>query len=139
MGLLIYWHVANTPLYHFTMCLTTSSDLIDCILIDISHKSGVWKGPHADRHFLMLSTLPVSIVRICLVISRTTGPICSLVGKYFHALMALLIQKFESICFNFSWKVVILSSLKCYFQILCGGSAKNFRFWLFCIELVANW
>ena len=29
--------------------------------------------------------------------------------------------------------------LKCYSQILCGGSAKNFRFWLFCIDLVANW
>ncbi len=28
--------------------------------------------------------------------------------------------------------------LKCYSQILCGGSTKNFRFWLFCIDLVAN-
>ncbi len=27
----------------------------------------------------------------------------------------------------------------CYSQILCGGSAKIFRFWLFCIGLVANW
>ena len=24
--------------------------------------------------------------------------------------------------------------LKCYFQILCGGSGKNVRFWLFCID-----
>ncbi len=28
--------------------------------------------------------------------------------------------------------------LKCYSQNLCGGSAKNFRFWLFCTDLVAN-
>ena len=28
--------------------------------------------------------------------------------------------------------------LKCYSQILCGGSAEKFRFWLFCIDLVAN-
>ncbi len=30
------------------------------------------------------------------------------------------------------------SVLQCYSQILCGGSAKNFRFWLFCIDLVVN-
>ncbi len=29
-------------------------------------------------------------------------------------------------------------TLKCYSQILYGGSAKNFRFCLFCIDLVAN-
>ncbi len=29
-------------------------------------------------------------------------------------------------------------NLKCYSKILCGGSAENFRFWLFCTELVAN-
>ncbi len=29
--------------------------------------------------------------------------------------------------------------LKCYSQILCGGSAENFRFCLFFADLVANW
>ncbi len=29
--------------------------------------------------------------------------------------------------------------LKCYSQILYGGSAENFRFWLFCIDLAGNW
>ena len=29
--------------------------------------------------------------------------------------------------------------LKCYSQILWGGSAENFKFCLFCIDLVANW
>ncbi len=28
--------------------------------------------------------------------------------------------------------------LKCYSQILCGGSAENFRLCLFCVNLVAN-
>ena len=31
------------------------------------------------------------------------------------------------------------TELKCYSQILRGGSAENFKFWLFCIDLVANW
>ena len=26
--------------------------------------------------------------------------------------------------------------LKCYSHILCGGSAENCRFWLFCVDLV---
>ena len=30
------------------------------------------------------------------------------------------------------------SSLKCYSQILCRGSAENLRFWLFCIDMVKN-
>ncbi len=30
------------------------------------------------------------------------------------------------------------SHLKCYSQILYGGSADIFKFWLFCIDLVAN-
>ncbi len=29
-------------------------------------------------------------------------------------------------------------TLKCYSQILCGGSAKHFRFQLFCIDLMAQ-
>ncbi len=29
-------------------------------------------------------------------------------------------------------------TLKCYSQILCGGCDENLRFWLFCIDLVAN-
>ncbi len=31
-----------------------------------------------------------------------------------------------------------VSGLKCYSQILCGGAAENFRFCLFCTDLVAN-
>ena len=36
---------------------------------------------------------------------------------------------------HFSWTL----ALKCYSLILCGGSAENIRFWLFCVDLVANW
>ena len=41
-----------------------------------------------------------------------------------------------------AWHVKVTAlaiSLKCYSQILCGGSAEKFRFWLFYIDLVANW
>ncbi len=37
------------------------------------------------------------------------------------------------------WIKICSFHLKCYSQILCGGSAEIFRFWLFCTDLVANW
>ena len=38
--------------------------------------------------------------------------------------------------FQFKWPTAIL---KCYSQTLCEGSAEMFRYWSFCIELVAKW
>ena len=41
--------------------------------------------------------------------------------------------------FNHKLSNHIFQVLKCYSQILCGGSAENFRFCLVCVDLVANW
>ncbi len=50
----------------------------------------------------------------------------------------------EDLLHWYYWWVVLLvgldnnTQLKCYSQILCGGPAENFRFWLFCTDLMAN-
>ena len=48
--------------------------------------------------------------------------------------MGIYIRVFKHCC---AWKVLLYSC--CYSQILCGGSTKNFRLCLLCIDLVANW
>ncbi len=48
-----------------------------------------------------------------------------------HGLALVLTKRFNCI-YQTGWR------LKCYSQILCGGSSENSRFWLFCIDLVAN-
>ena len=49
-----------------------------------------------------------------------------------------LLPKIVLTIIEWVWRIGVLCYFKSYSQILCGVSAANVRFWLFCIDLVAN-
>ena len=107
------------------------------------HKSTgktVFCPPTTPSHFLPISFPSSSLfllhhlffflLLLLLLLSSILYTVAIFWNIYSHILCVIV---------DFGKVTINTKQLKCYSQILCGGFAENFRFWLFCIDLVGNW